>query len=46
MFDNLFAMMGPVCSSAALATVLVTVGVVVGIAKLVGPNRRIVGPRF
>ncbi len=45
MFDYLFTVMGPVGSSAALAMILLTIAVVVSIARMVGP-RRIAGPRF
>jgi len=39
MFDNLFTMMGPVGSAVAIASVLVTVSTVVGIARCVSPRR-------
>ncbi|WP_394848939.1 hypothetical protein [Pendulispora brunnea] len=39
MFDNLFTMMGPVGSSVAIASVLVTVGTVIGLARCVTMRR-------
>ncbi|WP_394838396.1 hypothetical protein [Pendulispora rubella] len=39
MFDNLFTMMGPVGSSFAIASVLITVGTVVGLARCVSTRR-------
>jgi hypothetical protein len=41
MFDNLFTMIGPVGSSVALASVLITVGTVVGVARC-AVSRRLV----
>ena len=45
MFDYLFTMMGPVGSSAALATVLLTVGALVSVGRCVG-MRSLARPRF
>ncbi|HWL86003.1 MAG TPA: hypothetical protein VNO21_09385 [Polyangiaceae bacterium] len=39
MFDYLFTLMGPFGSATALAAVLLTIGIVVGIGRAVGPRR-------